>query len=86
MREYMEQPLRYVAQGENTVCRLRKAIYGLKQSPRAGFEKFNMVISDIGFARCYSDHSVFVRRTKSGLVILTEYIDDILLTGSVLWP
>ena len=31
---YMERPPRYVAQGENTVCRLRKEIYGLKQSPR----------------------------------------------------
>ena len=72
---------RYITEGENTVCRLRKAIYGLKQSPRSWFEKFNMVISGIGFARCHSDHSVFVRRTKSGSVILTVYV-DILLTGS----
>jgi len=28
------------------------------------------------------DHSVFVRRTKSVIVVLTVYIDDILLTGS----
>ena len=32
---YMEQPPGYVAQEENTVCRLRKAIYRLKQSSRA---------------------------------------------------
>jgi len=32
---YMEQPQGYIAQGENIVCRLRKAIYGLKQSLRA---------------------------------------------------
>ena len=32
---YMEQPLGFVAQGEfGKVCRLHKAIYGLKQSPR----------------------------------------------------
>ena len=40
-----------------------------------------MVISGIEFA-CHSDHLVFVRRTKSGSVILDVYIDDILLTGS----
>ena len=45
----MEQPPGYIAQGENTVCRLRKAIYELRQSPKAWFEKFNMVISGIGF-------------------------------------
>jgi len=40
-----------------------------------------MVISGIGFARCHSDHSVFVRRTKFGSVILAVYVDAILLTG-----
>jgi len=79
---YMEQPLWYIAQEENTVCRLKKVIYGLKQSPRAWFEKFSMVISGIKFARCHSDHSVFVRRTKFGSIILTVYVDDILLTRS----
>jgi len=54
----------------------------LKQSPKAWFEKFSITISSIGFHRCHSDHSVFVRRTKSGLVILAMYVDDILLTVS----
>jgi len=39
-----------------------------------------MVIFGINFARCHSDHSVFVRCIKSGLVILAVYVDDILLT------
>ena len=67
--------------GKNIVCKLKKVIYGLKQSPKAWFEKFSMVISGIGFAR-HSDHPVFVRRTKFGSVILAVYVDDILLTGS----
>ena len=79
---YMEQPPGYIAQGENTVCRLRKVIYGLKQSPRAWFEKFSMVISGIGFACCHSDHSVFVRRIKSGSMIMVVYVDGILLNES----
>ena len=44
---YMEQPPGYVAQGENKVCRLKKTIYGLKQSPRVWFEKFRITISSI---------------------------------------
>jgi len=31
---YIKQPPSYVAQGENMVCKLKKAIYGLKQSSR----------------------------------------------------
>ena len=48
------------------ICRLRKAIYGLKQNPMAWFEKFSITISGIGLHRYHSDHSVFIRRTKSG--------------------
>jgi len=74
---YIEQPPGYVAQGETKVCRLKKDIYGLKQSPRAWFEKFTLTISGICFCRCHSDHSVFVRRIRSGIVVLAVYIDDI---------
>jgi len=65
----MEQPLDYVAQGETKVCRLKKAVYGLKKSPKTWFEKFSLTISGIDFRQCHSDHSVFVRGTRSGIVV-----------------
>ena len=41
----MEQPPGFVAQGElGRVYCLRKSLYGLKQSPRAWFDKFSEVI------------------------------------------
>ncbi|KAL0370961.1 UNVERIFIED_CONTAM: Retrovirus-related Pol polyprotein from transposon RE2 [Sesamum angustifolium] len=81
---YMEQPPGYVAQGEKQrmVCKLKKAIYGLKQSPRAWFDKFCRIIGEFGFSRCQADHSVFVQTTKTGMVVLAVYVDDILITGS----
>ncbi|KAK4407439.1 Retrovirus-related Pol polyprotein from transposon RE1 [Sesamum angolense] len=81
---YMEQPPGYVAQGEKQrmECKLKKAIYGLKQSPRAWFDKFSRIIGEFGFSRCQADHSVFVQTTKTGMVILAVYVDDILITGS----
>ena len=36
----------------------------------------------IGFRRCAVDHSVFIRKTKDGCMILAVFVDDILLTGS----
>ena len=40
---FIEQSPGYVAQGETCVCKLKKAIFGLKQSPRAWFNKFSKV-------------------------------------------
>ena len=76
-----EETSRVYFSGGDTACILRKAIYGLKQSPRAWFDEFSIVIFSIGFAHCHSDHSMFVRRTKSGSVILAVYVNDILLIG-----
>ncbi|KAL0309234.1 UNVERIFIED_CONTAM: Retrovirus-related Pol polyprotein from transposon RE2 [Sesamum radiatum] len=81
---YMEQPPGYVTQGEKQrmVCKLKKAIYGLKQSPRARFDKFSRIIGEFGFLRCQADHSVFAQTTKTGMIVLAVYVDDILITGS----
>ena len=79
----MKQPPGYVAQGETKVCRLKKTIYRLKESPKAWFEKFSLTISGIGFRRCHSNHSIFVRRTKSGIVVLAIYVDILLTSGDL---
>ena len=80
---YMEQPPGFVAQGEcQKVCRLRKAIYGLKQSPRAWFDKFTEAVLQIGLSRSVTDHSLFFSNSSAGLVIVVVYVDDIIITGS----
>ncbi|KAL9269396.1 Retrovirus-related Pol polyprotein from transposon RE1-like protein [Drosera capensis] len=59
---YMFQHPGYETAGENHVCRLRKSLYGLKQSPQAWFEKFSKVVQAIGFSRSSVDSSIFVHR------------------------
>ena len=79
----MEQPPGYVAQGESSeVCLLKKAIYGLKQSPRAWFHKFSQLLFSYGFVSTVSDPTVLRKRTPLGCVILAVYVDDIIITGS----
>ena len=42
---YMEQPPGFVAQGESDlVCKLRRSLYSLKQSPRTWFGRFGFVV------------------------------------------
>ena len=67
----------------NKVCRLRKSLYGLKQSPRAWFERFTKVVKGYGFVQCQSDHTLFVKHFPEGkLAIIIVYVDDIILTGN----
>ena len=81
---YMEQPPGFVAQRESgLVCRLRRSLYGLKQSPRAWFGRFSSVVQEFGMLRSTADHSVFYHHNSSGQCIyLVVYVDDIVITGS----
>ena len=79
----MEQPQGFVAQGEiGKVCRLRKSLYGLKQSPRAWFDKFSQAVEKFGLQKSKSDHSVFYWNSSSGIILLVVYVDDIVITRS----
>jgi len=84
---YMKQPQGFIAAGqENKVCRLKKAIYGLKQASRAWNQQFHGVLIELGFERTYSDAGVYVRHqhTGGGLLIVVLYVDDITIMGSSL--
>ena len=64
------------------VCRLQRSLYGLKQSPRAWFGRFNIVVQQFGMVRSEADHFVFYRHLAQGCVYLIVYVDDIVITGS----
>ena len=67
---YMEQPPGFVPQGESgLVCKLRRSLYGLKQSPRAWFSRFSSVVQEFGMIRSTTDHSVFYHHTSTGKCI-----------------
>ncbi|KAF7808226.1 sacsin isoform X2 [Senna tora] len=63
------------------VCKLKKSLYGLKQSPRAWFERFTKVIKKQGYSQSQSDHTLFFKRFSGNLItILIVYVDDIIVT------
>jgi len=66
----------------NKVCKLKKSLYGLKQSPRAWFDKFTKAVKKFGYDQCQTDHTMFVKHSSTGKkAILIVYVDDIILTG-----
>ena len=63
------------------MCKLRKSLYGLKQSPRAWFGRFAASMKKFGYVQSNSDHSLFLKRHKGKLTALIIYVDDMIMTG-----
>lgn len=60
------------------VCKLNKAIYGLKQAPQAWFTGLSTGLLQLGFVNSQADTSMFIWRTGKHLLV---YVDDIIITG-----
>jgi hypothetical protein len=75
---YMKQPPGYAApDSPNKVARLKKTLYGLKQSGRRWYQRLvRILVGDIGFAQCEVDQAVFFRVDKSGKAIIVVHVDD----------
>ena len=53
----MEQPPSFVAQEEfDLVCKLRRSLYSLKQSPRAWFSQFSLGVQEFSVIGSTADH------------------------------
>jgi hypothetical protein len=66
---------------EGKVLRLKKSLYGLKQSPRAWFDRFKRAMLTMRYKQCNGDHTLFYLHSKGHITILAVYVDDIIITG-----
>ncbi|CAI7910882.1 unnamed protein product [Closterium sp. NIES-54] len=75
---YMMQP-EGLDDGSGRVCRLKKAIYGLKQAPGAWYHKLEETLLAGGFKKSECDDKLFLLQEKEQFLMLLVYVDDILL-------
>jgi hypothetical protein len=79
----MKQPEGFVVKGKKElVCKLKKSLYGLKQSPRMWYQKFDTYILGLGFVRTKVDHCVYSKQIGNPFIYLVSYVDDMLLVGN----
>ncbi|XP_066358394.1 uncharacterized mitochondrial protein AtMg00810-like [Miscanthus floridulus] len=80
---FYQQPPGFIdATCTNAVCLLDKLLYGLRQAPRAWFNRFATFVIGIGFMPMRSDSLLFVLCHGNNIAYLLLYIDDIVFTGS----
>ena len=78
---YMDIPPRYTGSIDTKiVCNLERALYGLKQSPRAWFSRFSSTMRKYGYHQSNSNHTLFLKHRQSKVTTLIVYVDDMIIT------
>ena len=67
---------------ESFVCRLKRSLYRLKQSPKQWNKRFNEFIVSHGYSRSPYDSCVYHSKAESGFdIYLLIYVDNMLISS-----
>ena len=78
---YMKQPQGYFDEGEeHLMCKLKKSIYGLKQSSQCWNTVLDSCLKEIGFTQSTSDPCIYMDAGGDTFYV-GVYVDDIILAG-----
>jgi hypothetical protein len=82
---YMDQLEGFVVpRKENYVCKLKKSLYGLKQSPRQWYKRFDSFMLSNGFQRSQYDNCVYLKFVNGSPTYLLLYVDDMLIAANIM--
>ena len=80
---HVYQPEGFIKKGkEDHVMRLKKALYRLKQAPRAWNYKLDDTLRSMGFTKSVSDQAVYTSSIKEDRILVGVYVDDLIITRS----
>jgi hypothetical protein len=79
---YMDQPEGFIVPGKkNYVCKLKRSLYGLKQSSRQWYKRFDSFMLSHGFKRSKYDSCVYIKNVNGSPIYLLLYVDDMLIAA-----
>lgn len=78
----LQHPIFVKGHSSSLVCKLSKALYRLKQVPRAWSRKLGTAFQSFEFLQSESDLSFFLRCAQSFTIYLLAYVDHIIITSN----
>ena len=79
---YVERPLGFKTHDRKThVCKLKKALNGLKQAPRTWYNRMDSFLMSLVFTKSKAYSNLYFKVEDRIPVILLLYVDDLVLTG-----
>jgi hypothetical protein len=80
---YVHQPPGFAIPGkEGKVLRLRKALYGLRQAPRAWNAKLDSTLKGLGFKQSPHEAVIYQWGNGGNALLVGVYVDDLVITGT----
>lgn len=76
---YMEPPEGVNFNMTGKVCKLNKAIYGLKQASREWNRKLNHALKETGLQRSKLDPCIYFQVSDATIFFIAVYVDDLLI-------
>ncbi|GKF47175.1 retrovirus-related pol polyprotein from transposon TNT 1-94, partial [Tanacetum coccineum] len=80
---YVSQPEGFIDPDHPThVYRLKEALYGLKQDPRAWYNTLSRFLLDNKFSKGVVDQTLFTRKIGKHILLVQIYVDDIIFAST----
>lgn len=82
---FLEQPKGFVKtdkNGEELVCKLKKSLYGLKQSGRNWNNLLHKCLVEENFVQSQADYCVYTKFEGGSTTIIIFWVDDIIIAAS----
>jgi transposase InsO family protein len=67
--------------GQKLVCKLKKGLYGLKQSGRMWNQNIRKKLLSLGFAQSFADPCLYTLKQSEKMLIVVLFVDDMILAG-----
>nr|GEX00098.1 ribonuclease H-like domain, reverse transcriptase, RNA-dependent DNA polymerase [Tanacetum cinerariifolium] len=80
---YVTQPKGFTKKGnDGKVYRLIKALYDLRQAPRAWNIKLDNTLKSLDFKKYALEQAIYTKASKDSLLLVGVYVDDLIITGT----
>ena len=64
------------------ICRLKKALYGLKKAHRTWYARLDSSFKKFGFAKGTTNSNLYLKEVENGFLIIVIFFDDIMFGGN----
>ena len=76
---YIEQPKGFqLLEEKYYVCKLKKALYGLKKAPSAWYSRLEKYLQQQGFKTRVEDSNIYIKVENENMITIVVYVDDII--------